>query len=204
MLAESRGLVIRDYRTFWMGHKGDIENRYTINKRRLPPDLIEEMRKSFKRASELLETGRMEASEEQIEKVKQAVKEEMNRTIELTTLEAVLKAMPVKGSPPQELYDEYRKEHRLERELTVQEKVAILEKQRDAIVEQTRFLVGEGEEAVMSDYGHGSPTDVLRGIPRKTKEDPQEVIDESNLAEYLRNGWTFVSQLASGKVVVKK
>jgi site-specific recombinase XerD len=25
LLAESKGLVIRDYRVFWMGHKGDIE-----------------------------------------------------------------------------------------------------------------------------------------------------------------------------------
>src|SRR4030067_1322478 len=32
MLAESKGLVLRDYRQFWMGHKGDIENRYTTNK----------------------------------------------------------------------------------------------------------------------------------------------------------------------------
>ena len=36
MLAESKGLVLRDYRGFWMGHKGDIENRYTTNKQRLP------------------------------------------------------------------------------------------------------------------------------------------------------------------------
>jgi len=44
MLAESKGLVLRDYRTFWMGHKGDIENRYTTNKQRLPEEVIEDMR----------------------------------------------------------------------------------------------------------------------------------------------------------------
>ena len=27
LLAESKGLVLRDYRQFWMGHKGDVENR---------------------------------------------------------------------------------------------------------------------------------------------------------------------------------
>jgi hypothetical protein len=36
MMAESKGHVIRDYRTFWMGHRGDIENRYTTNRKRLP------------------------------------------------------------------------------------------------------------------------------------------------------------------------
>ncbi|MBS7635158.1 site-specific integrase [Candidatus Bathyarchaeota archaeon] len=41
MLAESKGLVLRDYHEFWMGHKGDIENRYTTNKQKLPEDVIE-------------------------------------------------------------------------------------------------------------------------------------------------------------------
>lgn len=33
MLAESKGMLIRDYREFFMGHKGDIEHRYTLQKR---------------------------------------------------------------------------------------------------------------------------------------------------------------------------
>jgi len=56
MLAESKGLVIRDYRQFWMGHKGDIENRYTTNKCRLPEDVIEDMREAYRRSQEYLQT----------------------------------------------------------------------------------------------------------------------------------------------------
>jgi len=44
MLAESKGLVLRDYRQFWMGHKGDIESRYTTNKCKLPEAVVEDMR----------------------------------------------------------------------------------------------------------------------------------------------------------------
>ena len=44
MLAESKGLVLRDYRQFWMGHKGDIEGRYTTNKHKLPESVVEDMR----------------------------------------------------------------------------------------------------------------------------------------------------------------
>ncbi|MGI0016555.1 MAG: site-specific integrase, partial [Nitrososphaera sp.] len=29
MMAEADGLIIRDWRVFWMGHKGDMEHRYT-------------------------------------------------------------------------------------------------------------------------------------------------------------------------------
>lgn len=51
MLAESDGLMIRDWRVFMMGHKGDIEHVYTLNKR-LPNDLIEKMREAYAKAVE--------------------------------------------------------------------------------------------------------------------------------------------------------
>jgi len=57
MLAESKGLIIRDYRQFWMGHKGDIENRYTTNKGRLTENVIEDMRDAYKRSQEFLQTS---------------------------------------------------------------------------------------------------------------------------------------------------
>jgi hypothetical protein len=67
MLAESKGLVLRDYRQFWMGHKGDIENRYTTNKCRLPESVIEDMREAYKRSEEFLQTSkRVETSEEKL------------------------------------------------------------------------------------------------------------------------------------------
>lgn len=55
-LAESHGKLSHPYRVFFMGHKGDIEARYTTNKGRLPEDLIEDMRRTFKESSEYLET----------------------------------------------------------------------------------------------------------------------------------------------------
>jgi hypothetical protein len=67
MLAESKGLVLRDYRQFWMGHKGDIENRYTTNKQRLPESVIEDMREAYRRSQDFLQTTeREEAKEEKI------------------------------------------------------------------------------------------------------------------------------------------
>ena len=56
MLAESKGHVLRDYRQFWMGHKGDIENRYTTNKGRLPEEVIEDMRSAYRRSQGYLQT----------------------------------------------------------------------------------------------------------------------------------------------------
>ena len=66
MLAESKGLLIRDYRQFWMGHKGDIENRYTTNKYRLPEDVIEDMREAYRRSQEYLQTTKPETGREKL------------------------------------------------------------------------------------------------------------------------------------------
>jgi hypothetical protein len=67
MLAESKGLVLRDYRQFWMGHKGDIENRYTTNKHRLSESVIEDMREAYRRSQEYLQTAKTaETSEERL------------------------------------------------------------------------------------------------------------------------------------------
>jgi len=56
LLAENHGKISHAYRQFFMGHKGDIEARYTTNKGRLPPSLIEDMRRSFMNCEEYLST----------------------------------------------------------------------------------------------------------------------------------------------------
>ncbi|MFG1460770.1 MAG: site-specific integrase [Thermoplasmataceae archaeon] len=69
MLAESKGLILRDYRQFFMGHVGDIEHRYTVNKQRLPEDVIEDMRQSYAKASKFLETEEHGIKEEDVAKI---------------------------------------------------------------------------------------------------------------------------------------
>jgi len=66
MLAESKGLILRDYRQFWMGHKGDIEARYTTNKCRLSENVIEDMREAYQRSQEYLQTTKPEAGKEKL------------------------------------------------------------------------------------------------------------------------------------------
>lgn len=51
MVAEMEGMIIRDFRVFWMEHKGDIEHTYTLNKQ-LPEDVIERMREAYSKAAE--------------------------------------------------------------------------------------------------------------------------------------------------------
>lgn len=66
LLAESRGKMTHAYRAFFMGHVGDIEARYTTNKGRLPPDLVEDMRDAYRRSLPFLETARPEDREAEL------------------------------------------------------------------------------------------------------------------------------------------
>ena len=54
LLAESHGKISHPYRVFFMGHKGDIESRYTTNKGVLPVTLVEDMRQAFIRCEPYL------------------------------------------------------------------------------------------------------------------------------------------------------
>jgi hypothetical protein len=67
LIAENNGKMAHAYRAFFMGHKGDIEARYTTNKGRLPEEFIEDMRESYRRSLEYLETSRVEVSEDRVQ-----------------------------------------------------------------------------------------------------------------------------------------
>ena len=64
LIAENHGKISHAYRQFLMGHKGDIEARYTTNKGRLPDDLIEDMRRRFTDSEEYLTTRRARDEED--------------------------------------------------------------------------------------------------------------------------------------------
>ncbi|MDH3779366.1 MAG: hypothetical protein OES15_00775 [Nitrosopumilus sp.] len=54
LLAESHGRMTHAYRQFFMGHKGDIEARYTTNKGRLTDEMIADMRRAYSVSQEFL------------------------------------------------------------------------------------------------------------------------------------------------------
>ncbi|HUZ79742.1 MAG TPA: hypothetical protein VMV28_03890, partial [Thermoplasmata archaeon] len=53
-VAEGQAKVVHRFVVHWGGHKGDITARYSLNKNRLPGDLIEEMREAFRRCEPTL------------------------------------------------------------------------------------------------------------------------------------------------------
>jgi hypothetical protein len=60
-IAENKGMISHAAVQFLMGHSGDIERTYTLNKKHLPEQLIEDLRNSYQRALQFLETGSRQA-----------------------------------------------------------------------------------------------------------------------------------------------
>ncbi|MFC1804063.1 site-specific integrase, partial [Thermoproteota archaeon] len=67
LVSESNGKIAHAYRQFFMGHKGDIEARYTTNKGRLPESVVEDMREAYRRSLEYLETRKTGVSEDRLQ-----------------------------------------------------------------------------------------------------------------------------------------
>jgi len=63
LIAESHGCMTHAYRQFFMGHKGDMEARYTTNKGRLTEQMTEDMRRAFEQSQSFLSTDAMHDSE---------------------------------------------------------------------------------------------------------------------------------------------
>jgi hypothetical protein len=79
IIAESKGKISHPYLQFIAGHKGDVEARYSTNKGRLPPDMIEDMQSQYKACEPFLNTtSNLEESavvkEAQIEALKSIAK----------------------------------------------------------------------------------------------------------------------------------
>lgn len=63
LIAESHGCMTHAYRQFFMGHKGDMEARYTTNKGRLTEQMTEDMRRAFEQSQAFLSTDATHDSE---------------------------------------------------------------------------------------------------------------------------------------------
>ena len=68
LMAQDERLIQRDYRAFFMGHVGDIEHRYTVNKGRLSEDMTESMRSAYEKSTKFLETEHKGLTEDEVEK----------------------------------------------------------------------------------------------------------------------------------------
>jgi hypothetical protein len=131
-IAESRGLISHPWRQFFMGHKGDIEARYSTNKGRLPPEMVEEMRGAYRKCEPLLSSSAQPM--EQMTIVKEA---------KIETLKSIAKSLF--GIDLLEV--KVAREREAERELTQDETIELFEREIERRRGQPdpQMMVDEGE-----------------------------------------------------------
>ena len=110
-IGEARGLISHPWRQFFMGHKGDIEARYSTAKGRLPEEVIEEMRAAYERCEPLLSTV-----------VEELDQKSLVNEAKIEALKSLAKAMGL------DLIEaKVRKERDLDRDLTHDETIELFE-----------------------------------------------------------------------------
>jgi len=174
-IAESRGLISHPWRQFFMGHKGDIEARYSTNKGMLPPDMVEEMRTSYGKCEPLLQTMKRSGEEDP----------------ELTALRTMVESGVLDLSKPNvRTY--------LIQKLGIKDvEVKVAKMRKEGLSEEeahVRIICGELSVEPMR----------IEIIKPKDNSDPKKIIDENELEGYLNEGWNVQTVLPSGKILIRK
>ncbi|MBS7638800.1 hypothetical protein KEJ49_08000, partial [Candidatus Bathyarchaeota archaeon] len=174
-IAESKGLISHPWRQFFMGHKGDIEARYSTNKGRLPPDMVEEMRAAYKRCEPYLQT------------ISQGREEDP----ELTTLRTMVESGVLDLSKP-------NVRNYLIQKLGIEDaEVRVARMRESGLDEHTAFARIVCEELGIE------PMRIEASKP-ESNDDPKRVISEDELERYLAEGWDVQTVLPSGRILIRK
>lgn len=174
LLAESHGKMTHAYRQFFMGHKGDIEARYTTNKGRLTDEMIADMQRAFSGSEQFLCTASNDNNSAQ--------KREM-------LLEMWREQAQIYGINPLKI--------RIERQRMQQDQKTTLsdpntDDEIDAIKKAIQNAIGNN----FKDATHPQ-TD-------KTTYESKLVDNEDELVSCIQNGWEVVKELNSGKVLLRR
>jgi len=174
LLAESHGKLPHPYSVFFMGHKGDIEARYTTNKGRLPDNLIEDMRRSFEKCEEYLSTTPTKAVVD-LEKAK---------------IESLLAFAKLQKFPDEKV-NSIREAVMKSENPTADKVIEMLSANADLSASFT-IQKSTDEKPKMPQLNNNSK-------PYQSK-----IIGEKELVPYIEDGWEIVRELSNGRFLVKK
>ena len=175
MVAENHGKLSHAYRQFFMGHKGDIEARYTTSKGRLPEAVIEDMRHSFLKCEEYLSTRPVSREEDP----------------ELTTIRTMVESRVLDLSKPNVRQYLFKK-------LGIKDMdVRIAKVRQQGLGEEEAYV-----NVICNELGV-EPIEIEISKP-KNHGHPKKVVSEDELESYLAEGWDVQTVLPSGKILVRR
>ena len=178
-----------EWREFFMGHNSGVAKTYAVNKG-LPPEKIEEMRAAYAKTLPLLETNEPEA----LSKVR-----ELERR-----LEALRKAQ---ADPDQMSMKDLREQTPVLSELAKARTNAMSEGElaaRAKADDLSEKLEQAADEIAGLEAQLATAIEMINNPPKNGNGNAPKIVNEAELEALLADGWTFVSVLPSGKLLVKR
>lgn len=180
LLAESKGKITHAYRQFFMGHKGDIEAKYTTNKHRLPEHLVTDMKEAYERSQ-----GFLTPFESSSETTDERSKKEL-------FLEMWKEQAKLYGIDPMKMKIEKQRVGELENDNAVpMESSADIE--IDAIKTAIQGTISKSNDN--SNYNGDKPI---------KKYESMMASGEGELLSCVEDGWSIVKELSNGKVILRR
>ncbi|MEE9458210.1 MAG: site-specific integrase [Candidatus Bathyarchaeia archaeon] len=180
IIAESKGKISHPYLQFMMGHKGDIEARYSTKKGILPPDMIEDMRKAYQECEPFLNS--IVTSSDQNTLIKQA---------KLESLKSIAKN--VFGIDLQDILHQKEIEDKID--LTPETELETIE---DALKQFREGTTVNTSEDALNKFREGYKIPSI-GVSNSESK----LVTEDALEDYLNNGWEMI-QIINSKILIRK
>jgi hypothetical protein len=186
MLAESHGKILHEYRQHFMGHKGDIEAKYSINKNKLPPNILEDMRSKYSDCEEYLVTT--EKTQQNMELLEKKIEKNILFDLEKANLNS---------EQFSELQDRLKS---FVNNITTQKRIEREDVDEETVIDaELEFLKSEFVKRRMN-----FPNLNLTNINDNLNNTKHKILTENKLVKYLNEGWELVKEINGDKYLVKK
>ena len=193
LLAESKGKITHAYRQFFMGHKGDIEAKYTTNKHRLPEHLIADMKEAYERSQNFLIP--FEEDSEVNEKSKKEI-----------LLEIWKEQAKLYGIDPMKI--------KIEKQRTTSQVLSVISKKSNDDDNEIDAIKTAIQDMIRK---NNSNTDIVNATTIVTpQQQPQQqpsirkeyeskiAYGEDELLSCVEDGWSIVKELSNGKIILRR
>ncbi|WP_420544678.1 hypothetical protein [Nitrosopumilus sp.] len=183
LLAESHGKMTHAYRQFFMGHKGDIEARYTTNKGRLTDEMISDMRRAYSKSQQFLCTLNSEKNNSSSQNKKEMLLDMWREQAKLYGIDPVkIKIEKHKREDNNSLTNAYDK------------KISDIEQETNVLRQEIIKMMSLTSSATSA-----------KDIQYQQKQYDGKIIkNDEQLLHYICQGWEPIKELAQNRVIMRR
>ena len=193
LLAESKGNITHAYRQFFMGHKGDIEAKYTTNKHKLPEHLITDMKEAYERSQSFIVPFERNGETADEKSKKELFLEMWQEQAKLYGIDPMkIKIEKQRTDAPNSDDDEKNDDNENEDDTTAEQKnqKTTADIEIDAIKTAIQNTINKNKSNSENSSDREYEGKIVSG--------------ETELLPYIEKGWNIVKELSNGKIVIRR